>query len=129
MTRQLSPRKPYEPDRTKFPRSEKARRFFANERGWLCACGCGQDVHGGFEIDHILARELGGDDDWVNLRLLAVKCHRAVRTPADRKLIAKSDSVRARHDGTKAPPKRPLPGSRASGWKQKVGGGWVRRDA
>ena len=132
------PRKPepkrrtYQPDRTKFPRSTKAREAFANERGWTCECGCGGAIIPGvtaFEIHHVLPREFGGGDEWENLSLLIAKCHRSEQTPRDIKAIAKSNRVRAKHLGTWAPSRNPLPGGRKSGWKKKLRGRFVRREA
>lgn len=80
----------------------------------------------GFDLDHHIPLEIGGDDTEANLRPLCRPCHR-LKTKGDATDIAKAKRRRANHTGARAPSSRPLPGSRASGWKQKLSGEWVRR--
>ena len=121
----------YTPDRTKFPRSRKAREAFANERNWTCECGCGGAIRDGvdaWQVDHILAKGIRRDDDWSNLQMLLTKCHRA-KTKQDVKLIAKSNRVRAMHLGTKAKSRRSFQTNRDGPYKATFSRGTVRRDA
>lgn len=116
-----------------FPRSRSARARFFADHGGVCAL-CGGQIDGareGWDIDHVIPRCLGGTDDPDNLQLVHTKCHRgsAGKTARDREVLAKSDSVRARHDGSKAPSRRPLPFSRKDPLKRKLSGEVVRRDA
>lgn len=78
------------------------------------------------EYDHVLALINGGQHRENNLQALCLFCHRP-KTAQDVAQKAKTASVRAKHYGAKNKPVRPLPGSRASDWKQKIGGAWVRR--
>lgn len=57
-----------------------------------------------WEIEHIIAREIMGDgaDDDDNLALAHKKCH-AAKTAQDRKAIAKSNAVQAKHFGARKP--------------------------
>lgn len=80
----------------------------------------------GFDLDHNIPLEIGGDDTEDNLRPLCRPCHK-LKTKGDISDIRRAQRREAGHNGAKAPPRRPLPGSKASGWKQKLSGGWVRR--
>jgi 5-methylcytosine-specific restriction endonuclease McrA len=76
--------------------------------GGKCAC-CGVKIDGasGLEWDHILALELGGEDELSNLQPLCIRDHRA-KTKADVAAIAKSNRVRQRNLGIRRP-KAPFP--------------------
>ena len=78
------------------------------------------------DFDHHIPLVIGGDDTEENLRPLCRPCHR-LKTKGDVKDIARAKRREAKHRGLKAPSRNPLPGSRASGWKQKLSGEWVRR--
>ncbi len=80
----------------------------------------------GVDLDHHIPLEIGGDDTEENLRPLCRPCHR-LKTAGDATDIARAKARQAKHRGLKAPSRNPLPGSRASGWKQKLSGEWVRR--
>ena len=90
---------------------------------------CGGKVQAGeaWDVSHDTPLELGGDDDDENRKPAHRKCHRAYTAAVDIPNIAKAKRREAKHLGAKAPSARPLPGSRASGWKQKLSGEWVRR--
>lgn len=110
-------------------RAEFSRRTKLNtwdRAGGACE-DCGRKLFpgDGAEYDHRVTCEQGGDNSEANCVLLCTGCH-ALKTKKDAKVSAKSRSVRAGHIGAKAS-KRPLPGSKASGWKQKLSGEWVRR--
>lgn len=115
-------------DDTAPPASAKARIILA--QGGICACGCGQKLGAAgerIEFDHTLALILGGENRETNLRALRPACHKA-KTRAD--VAQKSIEARKRNKalGIKAKTRNPLPGSRESGWKQTIGGGWTRRE-
>lgn len=78
------------------------------------------------EFDHVVPLVIGGRHAESNLSLLCHECH-AKKTKLDVKLKAKVARVRKRELGIKKPKGRPMPGTRASGWKHKIGGGWERR--
>lgn len=77
-------------------------------------------------FDHIKALINGGENREGNLQLLCVPCHK-VKTRADVGEKRIDNRVRASHLGIKKTKGRPMPGSRASGIKMKIGGGWERR--
>lgn len=96
--------------------------------GGICHL-CGGKVLAGeaWDVSHDTPLELGGPDDDENRKPAHRKCHRSHTAAVDLPNIAKAKRREARHLGAKAPSSRPLPGSRASGWKQKLSGEWVRR--
>jgi 5-methylcytosine-specific restriction endonuclease McrA len=81
---------------------------------------------GDYHYDHAVADQLGGAPTLDNCRVLCRSCHRAKTRSRDLPQIAKAKRREQRHMGIRKSG-RPMPGSRASGWKQKVGGGWERR--
>ncbi|MFP4239821.1 MAG: HNH endonuclease [Rhodosalinus sp.] len=97
-------------------------------QGRACAeCGRKLGVAGErIEFDHTTALVNGGENRERNLRALCAPCHGA-KTRAD---VAKKSTVARKRKKALGfdKPKRGLPGSKSSGWKQKIGGGWVRRD-
>lgn len=88
-------------------------------------CGARLTV-GKFEYDHDLPDWLGGEPTIENCRVLCVGCHDE-KTKADRARIDKTKRQRDRHIGARMPPKRIMPGSRRSPFKQKIGGTVERR--
>ncbi|MEM6934116.1 MAG: HNH endonuclease signature motif containing protein [Pseudomonadota bacterium] len=89
---------------------------------------CGVRVGGpaGLEWDHIVALEIGGEDEIENLQPLCRGCHKA-KTRQDIAVIRKAERQRQRSAGIRRATRNPLPGSKASGWKQKITGEWERR--
>lgn len=63
-----------------------------------------------------------------DVKLLGVACCHAPKTAREAGQRAKGNRLTEKAAKAKAP-SRPLPGSRSSPWKAKIGGGWVRRDA
>jgi 5-methylcytosine-specific restriction endonuclease McrA len=55
-----------------------------------------------WEVEHVIAIELGGDDDEANCRPAHFKCHKA-KTRDDVGKIAKAKRVEARHTGASRP--------------------------
>ena len=91
---------------------------------------CGEKIDGtreAWELEHIIPYALMRDDSDENLAPAHVSCHRA-KTRKDKGDIAKSNRVRAKHFGAKAPSRFPLPGGRNSKFKKKIGGGVVARE-
>lgn len=78
------------------------------------------------EFDHIIALINGGENREANLQALCPFCHRG-KTAED--VAEKSTVARKRKKALGLTKTRfPLPGSRGSKWKRKIGGGVVRRD-
>ena len=83
-----------------------------------------------FEIEHVLAISLGGENRENNLAPVLIAPHRE-KTRADVKAKAKIALIKKKRFGLAGSKwKRPLPGSRASGWKRTLGpkgSRWERR--
>lgn len=77
--------------------------------------------------DHLKAIVNGGENRERNLWPIHVACDRKIKTPADVAEKKINNRVRMKHLGIKKRKGRPMPGSRDSGIKMKIGGGWERR--
>lgn len=80
-----------------------------------CDCKCGGA--NGLEWDHVIPIAMGGDDTIENLQPLCKGCHRA-KTSDDVANVAKAKRRQAKHLGIRPNKGRPIPGSKASGWKK-----------
>lgn len=94
--------------------------------GGRCECGCGQKIHGDAEYDHIIEDAIDGGNDLANCMVMKRKCH-ALKTSERRPEIVKSIRIREKNAGIRKPKGRPMPGTKRSGWKQKMYGEWERR--
>lgn len=97
-------------------------------RKFLGICAeCGFKILGGkWVCDHRIALINGGENRESNLQPIHGRCD-AVKTPRDVQQKAKNDRVMARHIGIERRRSRPMPGSRNSPIKMKIGGGWEYR--
>ena len=77
--------------------------------------------------DHIVALINGGENRENTLWPIHEACDKRVKTPQDVAIKAKNDAVAMRHIGIKKRKGRPMPGSRDSGIKMKIGGGFEWR--
>jgi 5-methylcytosine-specific restriction endonuclease McrA len=82
---------------------------------------------GHFEYHHIKEDTFNGEPTLENCQLLCIACHSKI-TRKRAAAIAKSNRIRNREIGIKKNIARPLPGTRASGWKHKMDGTWERRE-
>lgn len=96
---------------------------------WLIDCHlCGLPIDvikegpHSWEAEHVLRRSLnrGDDDDIENIKPAHVSCH-ADKTREDVTENAKGKRVESNHFGFKKQ-RRPMPGSKASGWRIKMDG-------
>lgn len=87
---------------------------------------CGGKIVAGekWEVEHVRPLSMGGEDGGDNLKPAHKSCH-AGKTAAEAPIRAKVMRVRAKHLGIKKPSK--FSASRDGQWKQKIGGGVVRR--
>jgi 5-methylcytosine-specific restriction enzyme A len=104
---------------SRFPRS--ALQYTSSYR-----CGAPLD-HGNFHYDHFDPDWYSKDNELENCTVLCHFCH-AAKTRTDVKNIAKSKRIIDKRIKARKPKSRPLPGTRASGWKHKMSGEWVRRE-
>jgi 5-methylcytosine-specific restriction endonuclease McrA len=79
-----------------------------------------------WELEHVVALSNGGQHRESNLAPALQEAHRE-KTKADRKIQKKIDRTRKNHNGIKVRKGPPMPGSRASRWKRKIGGGIIER--
>ena len=89
-------------------------------------CGCKIQVGEKWQIEHPVAIGLGGSDKLEDLKLAHDACHKP-KTATDTRMIRKADRQRAKHLNAKKPTSRPIPGSKASGWKKRMDGTVERR--
>lgn len=111
--------------------SVKVRKAAWERAGGICECGCGR-AFGKHpkerpEYDHVIPAKLGGEATLENCQVIRGDCHKAKTTGADTDRIKKVR--RGEKDRANLRPKksRSLPGSKESGWKAKIGGGWEKR--
>ena len=107
------------------PKIRLAMLFKANHRCQSCQA----KIHPGqkWEIDHIIPLALGGPESLDNMQILCKICQRFKADFLDITPIAKAKRLEIKHFGTVAVTKRPMLGSKASGWKKKFGGAFVLR--
>lgn len=89
---------------------------------------CGQKIKSGqlWETDHLVRLKDGGENRESNLRPAHKDCHQT-KSACENTEQARIDRVRKKHLGIPTRKGRPLPGTKASGWKHKLSGEWVRR--
>lgn len=112
--------------RREFPAAVK-RDAYARCGGRCEGCGGEFGPANGPEYDHRVEDALGGEPTLENCQVLGAKCchrrksiERAAPVAKALRLDRKAANIVAK--------KRELPGSRRSPWKQKIGGGWIRRE-
>lgn len=94
--------------------------------GGRCHC-CGRLILVGerWEADHVVALINGGEHRESNLRPILVEHHKS-KTNDDVATKSYTYRIRKKHLGLRKA-KRPMPGSRASGWKKRMDGTVVKR--
>lgn len=88
---------------------------------------CNANLGYGVQFDHVIEHELGGDASLENCAAICPACHK-VKTAKGIKAIRKADRMRDKNNGTWKRKGAAMPGSRASRWKRKIGGGVVERE-
>lgn len=108
------------------PPPRVALRIFERFNG-KCAC-CGRKIQPGekWQLDHVEALINGGSNSEGNLQPLLTEHHKN-KTRADVAEKAVTARKRSAHLGIKRRQSRPMPGSKASGWKRKFDGTVERR--
>jgi 5-methylcytosine-specific restriction protein A len=108
------------PDRVKL-------RIYLNAQGRCTECTRRVGVGTPYEIDHKIALINGGKHAEDNLCLLCQECHKQ-KTATDVTEKARTYRKRKSHYGIRKAKGRPIPGSKASGWKRTFSGEWIKRD-
>jgi 5-methylcytosine-specific restriction enzyme A len=112
--------------RREFPKSVRLAAF---ERANGKCEGCdGRLYPGKFHYDHDLPDGLGGEPTLDNCVVRCTACHGLKTAKKDVPAIAKADRVKAKSIGAKQA-RNPMPGSRKSKWKKKIGGEVVLRES
>ena len=82
---------------------------------------------GNIACDHKTPLEDGGRNDEANLQMICIDpCHYD-KTGRENSRRSKADRSAKQHYGLKKRKGRPMPGTKASGWKQRMDGTWERR--
>lgn len=107
---------------------ERAKLFL--DRGGRCHV-CGRKLRSGdtWQLDHVIALEVGGTDTLDNLAPCCSWCHKG-KTAEDHGKAAKVRAVAVACIlplGQRQKKSRPMPGSKRSGFKKKMNGEVVRR--
>lgn len=98
--------------------------LFEDHRG-ICHI-CGDKIDGTrerWDVEHIIPLAIGGDDDESNCAPAHDRCHKH-KTSTDRRDIAKTERIRAKHQGARKPRSR----LSHPHLKRKVDGSVVTRD-
>ena len=100
-------------------------RVFARHGG-RCHC-CGRLILVGerWDCDHVIALINGGEHRESNLKPILAEHHRE-KTRLDTAIKSRTYRTRRSHLGLQKS-KRPIIGSKTSGWKRKMSGEWVKR--
>jgi 5-methylcytosine-specific restriction enzyme A len=112
--------------RAEFTRTVKLAAF--DRAGGLCEACHAKLWPGHIEYDHVIACEQGGTGTLGNCQVLCSACHKTKTSGEDMPRITKTRAQRAGHVGAKAASKRPIAGSKASGWRHRLDGTWERRE-
>lgn len=79
-----------------------------------------------WELDHIIALANGGSHRESNLAPILASEHK-LKSKQDRKVQTRIFKAKRRHLGLRKAKSKPMPGSKASGWRRKMDGTWERR--
>lgn len=113
-------------NRDEFPRSVKEAAY--ERSGGRCECGCGFKIRGTPIYDHYpVPASFGGPGTLENCRVLDPKCNHRITYKVDIPKIAKAKRIRDKQLGLRSRKSRPMPGSRASGFRRRMDGTTERR--
>jgi hypothetical protein len=108
--------------------SNKTKNAAYERCGGVCE-GCGERFRPDdrLEFDHVVPDALRKNNALENCQVLCSSCH-LEKTRGDITRISKAKRVEKKHNGTFRPPRRIVPGSRASKWKKPLHGNAVLRN-
>lgn len=113
--------------RKKLTDQDRTRVFLARD-GICSVCKRKLTVGDEWIVEHVLALECGGSNDWANLAVTCGWCKPQkdakdhAQAGKQRQTATKHFLPRSQHTKT-----RPMPGSRKSGWRKKINGTVERR--
>jgi len=107
--------------------TKKERRKVFADNGGKCHI-CKQKIPEGepWDADHVIARWVKEDDSPEAHRPAHYECHKR-KTKNDQKVIAKIKRIILKRTGGKRRRSRPMPGTKASGWRKRMNGDVERR--
>ncbi len=88
---------------------------------------CNAPLSYGVEFDHIDLDANSKDNSLENCAAVCPSCHKFKTAKIDVPKAAKTLRQQDKNNGIRARKGRPMAGTKASGWKQKMSGEWVRR--
>lgn len=100
---------------------------FERCKGRCESCGLKIRLGNGPEFDHSTPDAVGGAVTLENCVVLCRTCHSVKTAKTDVPEIAKTKRIYKKAIGAERKKSRPMPGSKASGWKKKIDGTTVRR--
>lgn len=100
--------------------------IFATHGGICHICNGRIQAAERWEVEHVIAREISGDDGPTNLRPAHAKCHKA-KTAQDAGIIAKAKRRAAKHSGAFRPSGARVQGSRGTPFRKRMDGTVERR--
>ena len=101
-------------------------KIFEGCKGLCILCGTKIKPGDAWTIEHIVPLGLGGPDNDGNCAPAHETCRR-IKDKADVAAIAKAKRRKAKHYGAIKKTSRPIPGSKASGWRKPMNGPPERR--
>lgn len=96
-------------------------------RGQCEACGVKIRAGMGPHYDHVRPTFFNDDASLENCAVLCKTCHASKTTDQDRPAIDRARRLHEKAIGAREKRSRPLPGSKASGWRKKMDGTVERR--
>lgn len=117
-------------ERQEFSRRTRALAFKRCCREGVPHCEkCGSELRGGNIVyEHLTPDGLGGDNTLENCAVYCLKiCATRKTVEEDNPRMQRADRMLKKAYGIKTRKGRPMMGTIASGWKQKINGGWERR--
>jgi 5-methylcytosine-specific restriction protein A len=105
--------------------SKQRLQMFVDAKGICCVCGGKIDGVRDAWIEHINPLWLNGDNSAPNMQPAHIKCAKA-KTAGEATDRAKGKRIAEKHYGARKSA-RPMPGSRASGWRKKMNGEVIKR--
>ena len=119
-------RSPWHHDKRARLSPQKTAKLFLERHGCCRDCGRKLGPSDDWIVEHIIALENGGSNDWDNLGITCSWCVPA-KNAADHGEAAKSRKAATRHVLPKSMKRSKFAGSRNSKWKKKLNGQVVER--
>lgn len=100
---------------------QKIAKLFLERHGCCRECGRRLNIGDDWIVEHVIALENGGTNEWNNLGITCTWCKPA-KDAVDHGIAAKSRSMATRHTVSKSMRKSSMPGGKNSKLKKKLNG-------